>query len=197
MPISVTSELRLTSGAISANEILADVERIKGAFKIYTSSTLNSTAVNYFSDGQIVYVSDSGSLYKATVTPANYIDTFEDTVSFSQFSFDSGSFVSASFDGVATLTLFGQEVEGSNRVSMSVDLSALTGSGGGGGGSGDITAVFTSDEGITGGQSSGNVILELDPGDGITVNSNGINVNTGSAHFVGGVQKVEIDGDIF
>lgn len=197
MPISVTSELRLTSGAISANEILADVERIKGAFKIYTSSTLNSTSVNYFSDGQIVYVSDSGSLYKATVTPANYIDTFEDTVSFSQFSFDSGSFVSASFDGVATLTLFGQEVEGSNRVSMSVDLSALTGSGGGGGGSGDITAVFTSDEGITGGQSSGNVILELDPGDGITVNSNGINVSTGSNHFIGGVQKVEIDGDTF
>jgi hypothetical protein len=79
---------------------------------------------------------------------------------------------------------------------MSVDLSALTGSGGGGG-SGDITAVFTSDQGITGGASSGNVVLELDPGDGITVNSNGINVSTGSNHFIGGVQKVEIDGDTF
>ena len=80
---------------------------------------------------------------------------------------------------------------------MSVDLSALTGSGGGGGGSGDITAVFTSDEGIKGGASSGNVVLELDPGDGIVLNSSGINVSTGSTHFVSGVQKVEIDGETF
>jgi hypothetical protein len=78
---------------------------------------------------------------------------------------------------------------------MSIDLSSLEGGGGGGGG--DITAVFTSDEGITGGASSGNVVLELDPGDGIVLNSSGINVSTGSAHFVSGVQKVEIDGETF
>ena len=60
---------------------------------------MNSTSVNYFSNGQIVYAQDSGSLFKATVTPANYIDTFEDTVAFKEFSFNSGSFVSASFDG--------------------------------------------------------------------------------------------------
>ena len=125
------------------------------------------------------------------------LHTFEDTVTFAEFSFNSGSFTSASFDGTATLTLFGQNLEGSDQVSMSVDLSALTGSGGGGGGSGDITAVFTSDEGITGGASSGNVVLELDPGDGIVLNSSGINVSTGSTHFVSGVQKVEIDGDTF
>ena len=77
---------------------------------------------------------------------------------------------------------------------MSVDLSSL--SGGGGGGSGDITAVFTSDEGITGGASSGNVVLELDPGDGIVVNSNGINVSTGSNHFTEGVQKINLDGGL-
>ena len=51
------------------------------------------------------------------------------------FSYITGSFVSASFDGVKTLTLFGQELSGSDQISMSVDLSALTGSGGGGGGS--------------------------------------------------------------
>lgn len=196
MPISVSSKLQLNSTAIAANDVLADIERIKGAFKIYTSTTLNSTSVNYFTDGQIVYVSDSGSLYKANVTLADYISTFEDTVSFSQFSFDSGSFVSASFDsGSSVLTFFGEELVGSTQVSMSVDLSALEG--GGGGGSGDITAVFTSDEGITGGASSGNVVLELQAGDGIALNSSGINVSTGSTHFVGGVQKVEIDGDTF
>ena len=176
---------------------LLNVDFVKGAFKIYASSDLVGISPNLFSDNQIIYVQDSGSLYKADVVPANFIDTFEDTVSFSQFSFNSGSFTSASFDGTATLTLFGQNLEGSDQVSMSVDLSALTGSGGGGGGSGDITAVFTSDEGITGGASSGNVVLELDPGDGIVLNSSGINVSTGSTHFVSGVQKVEIDGDTF
>ena len=37
---------------------------------------------------------------------------------------------------------FGQDIENSTRVSMSIDLSSLTGSGGGGGGSGDIAALF-------------------------------------------------------
>jgi len=193
MPISVSSKLQLNSAAIAANDVFADIQRIKGAFKIYTSTVMNSTSVNHFSDGQIVYVEDSGSLYKANVTLADYVSTFEDTVSFSQFSFDSGSFTSASFDtGTSVLTFFGQNLVGSPQTSMSIDLSSLEGGGGGGGG--DITAVFTSDEGITGGASSGNVVLELDPGDGIVLNSSGINVSTGSAHFVSGVQKVEIDG---
>lgn len=196
MPLNVTTNLQLSSGAIAAGEVLANVDRIKGAFKVLTSTTLNASSVSQFSDGQIVYVSDSGSLYKANITLADYINTFEDTVSFSQFSFNSGSFVSASFDsGSSVLTFFGEELAGSTQVSMSVDLSALEG--GGGGGSGDITAVFTSDEGITGGASSGNVVLELQAGDGIALNSSGINVSTGSTHFVGGVQKVEIDGDTF
>jgi len=191
---SFSSKLQLSSTAQTNNIVLADIDRIKGAFKIYTSSELSSTSVNYFSDGQIVYVSDSGSLYKATVTAANFIDTFTDSVSFSAFSFNSGSFVSASFDsGTSTLTLFGEVVDGSIRVSSSIDLSSLSGGGGGGG---DITAVFTSDEGIRGGASSGNVVLELDPGDGITVNSRGINLSTGSVHFTEGVQKVNLDGGV-
>ena len=190
-------EVGLNDSAKAGNIILAEVELIKGAFKIYTSADAEATSPNYFTDGQIIYLSDSASLYTANVTLANPPFSFTDSVSFSQFSFDSGSFVSASFDGTHTLTLFGQNIDGSTRISQSVDLSALTGSGGGGGGSGDITAVFTSDEGITGGASSGNVVLELDPGDGIVLNSNGINVSTGSTHFVSGVQKVEIDGDTF
>ena len=194
----IGERLGLTSAvSASGTTALLNVDFVKGAFKVYESKTLVGISPNLFSDNQIIYVEDSGSLYKADVVPADFISQFEDTVSFSAFSFNSGSFTSASFDGTATLTLFGEDVPGSTRVSMSVDLGALTGSGGGGGGSGDITAVFTSDEGITGGASSGNVVLELDPGDGIVLNSNGINVNTGSSHFVGGVQKVEIDGETF
>ena len=190
---SFDSKVRISADGLSNNIVLADIDNIKGAFKIYTSADAEATSPNYFSDGQIIYLSDSASLYRANVTLANPPISFTDSVSFSQFSFDSGSFVSASFDSSSsTLTLFGQDINGSTRVSQSIDLSSLAG--GGGGGSGDITAVFTSDEGITGGQSSGNVVLELDPGDGITVSSRGINVNTGSAHFVGGVQKITIDG---
>ena len=192
---SYSSKLQLSSTAQSSNIVLADIDKIKGAFKVYTSTALNSESVNYFADGQIVYVEDSGSLYKANVSPANPPTTFVDSVIFTAFSFNSGSFVSASFNtSTSALTLFGENVVGSTRVSQSIDLSSLEGGGGGGGG--DITAVFTSDEGIKGGASSGNVVLELDPGDGIVLNSSGINVSTGSTHFTEGVQKINLDGGL-
>ena len=192
---SYNSKLQLSSAAVSGNVVLMDIGPIKGAFAVYTSTELNSKSVNYFSDGQLVYVEDSGSLYKANVSLANPPTTFTDTVAFSQFSFDSGSFVSASFNSSSsTLTLFGQDIDGSTRVSQSIDLSSLEGGGGGGGG--DITAVFTSDEGITGGASSGNVVLELTAGNGVQLNSSGINVNTGSTHFVEAVQKINLDGGL-
>lgn len=191
---SISSKLSLTSAAITANTALSDVDYIRGAFKVYSSSDLSGISPNYFSDGQIIYVEDSGSLYKANVQIADFISVFEDSVSFSAWSFDSGSFVSASYnEATAQLTFFGQNIEGSNRVSMSVDLSSLTGSGGGG--SGDITAVFAGD-GLSGGASSGTAILEVDAGNGISL-VGGVSIDTGSGHFVGGVQKVEIDGETF
>ena len=194
---SFSSILKLTDAATGSNVVLADIDNIKGAFKSYASaSTMNSTSVNYFSNGQIVYAQDSGSLFKATVTPANYIDTFEDTVAFSEFSFNSGSFVSASFDGVKMLTFFGEVVEGSDRISMSVDLSELTGAGGGGGGSGDITRV-SAGTGILGGGPSGDVVVSFDSGSvaglGLSASAGTLLVNTGSSHFTNGVGE-QLDG---
>ena len=194
---SFSSILKLSDAATGSNVVLADIDRIKGAFKSYASaSTMNSTSVNYFSNGQIVYAQDSGSLFKATVTPANYIDTFEDTVAFSEFSFNSGSFVSASFDGVKMLTFFGEVVEGSDRISMSVDLSELTGSGGGGGGSGDITRV-SAGTGILGGGPSGDVVVSFDSGSvaglGLSASDGTLLINTGSSHFTDGVGE-QLDG---
>ena len=191
---SFSSIVKLNNAATGSNVVLADVQRIKGAFKTYVSaSVMNATSVNYFSDKQILWVEDSGSLFQATVTPANYIDTFADTVAFKPFSYITGSFVSASYNSsTAHLTFFGQELSGSDQISMSVDLSELTGSGGGGGGSGDITAVFAGD-GLTGGASSGNATLEVDAGSGITL-TGGVSIDTGSVHFTAGGQKTNLDG---
>ena len=198
---SFSSILKLTNAATGSNIVLADVQRIKGAFKTYVSaSTMNATSVNYFSDKQILWVEDSGSLFQATVTPADYIETFNDTVTFKPFSYITGSFVSASFDGVKTLTFFGQDLSGSDQFSMSVDLSELTGSGGGGGGSGDITRV-TAGTGILGGGPSGDVVVSFDSGSvaglGLTTGSGQLLVDTGSTHFQGGVQATELDGSEF
>ena len=67
---SFSSRVQLTNAPTGSNIVLADVQRIKGAFKTYVSaSTMNSTSVNYFSDKQILWVEDSGSLFQATVTP--------------------------------------------------------------------------------------------------------------------------------
>ena len=193
---SFSSKVQLSNAATGSNIVLADVDGIKGAFKVYTSTVLNATSVNYFSDGQIVYVSDSGSLFKATVTPANPPSSFVDSVAFTEFSFNSGSFVSASFDGIKMLTFFGEDVDGSTRISMSVDLSELTGSGGGGGGSGDITRV-TAGTGVLGGGPSGDVIVSFDSGSvaglGLSASDGTLLINTGSSHFTDGVGS-QLDG---
>lgn len=182
---SISSKITLTSAASSSGLAVADIDLIKGAFyTVDAYADLDDIPSDRISDKQIVWVEDASATYQATITPANPPVTFVDTITWSEF------------------TGFGS---------------------GGGGGSGDITAVVASD-GLIGGSFSGTATLRVGQGDGIvtgsdsisvrahdgivvdsngvsvsgslgiSVSSSGVSLNTGSGHFTGGVQKVEIDG---
>ena len=151
MPL-FSSQLQLNSAASASGTALADITAIKGAFKVYdTYDDMTNTPVSLVSNNQIVWCQELESVFQATVTLADYITTFTDTVTW------------AEFDGF----------------------------GGGGSGTGDITAVL-SGNGLVGGTTSGIANLSVGEGDGITVSANAVSVNTGSAHFEDGVEKVVI-----
>ena len=86
MPL-FSSQLSLNSAASASGTPLADITAIKGAFKVYpTYEGLTSVPVSLVSDKQIVWVEDAQSLYQATVTLADYIVAFTDSVSWAEFS---------------------------------------------------------------------------------------------------------------
>lgn len=85
-----------------------------GAFQVYpTYDDLIAVYANYFTNGQIVYVVDTNTLYQAEVTYADMITTFTDIVSWEvyQFSPVSGSvqasngIISSYSNNTTTLTL--------------------------------------------------------------------------------------------
>jgi hypothetical protein len=90
MPL-FSDQLQLNSAASASGTALADIAAIKGAFKVYPSyEGLTSVPVSLVSDKQIVWVEDAQSLYQATVTLADYIVAFTDSVSWAEFSFSAG-----------------------------------------------------------------------------------------------------------
>ena len=85
-----------------------------GLFRTY--STLNSlllSSITNFSDGQLVYIIDINSVYQASITYADMITTFTDTIVWNSYTFaigdssvNAGNGLSKSVEsGVTTLTL--------------------------------------------------------------------------------------------
>jgi len=193
MPL-FTSKLELTSAASGSGTALADVGFIRGAFRtVADTGTMNGIPVSQISDGQIIWVEGESATYQATVTPADYVNTFEDTVSWSTFSgFGSGGGGGASNIGELTDVTTGSLANGQvlqwNSSTSKWEASNVSGTG-------DISAVFAGD-GLSGGGSAGSVSLDVDPGLGMQLTTDGITLNTGSNHFINAISALA-DKNIF
>ena len=191
MPIA-GDQFQLNSSAKTAGNIaMADVQLIKGAFKYYaTAAEMNALDPALFSTGQIIWVEDSGSLFKATVTLADYITVFEDSVSFAPFAFpSSGSggggtpaspsnsiqFNNGGSFGGSSNFLFNNSTSAA-QISGSLELNANT--------SNDIFLIKSGSTSIAKVDTAGNFILVERTGSTPTAVEGGI-MYSGSAFYVG------------
>ena len=95
----VVTEIRISgSGApltiVNSNTASIEIKspyEVGGLFRIYENYTnLIESPVNYFTDGQIVYVKDTNTLYQSTITYADFVNTFTDTLDWNVYTFAIG-----------------------------------------------------------------------------------------------------------
>lgn len=190
MPL-FSSKLELTSAASGSGTALADVDFIRGAFRtLADTGSMNGIPVSQVSDGQIVWIESESATYQATVTPADYINTFEDTVSWSEFTgFGSGGGGASNLGDLAdvvTSSLDDGDVLAWNNSNSRWEPTNVSGTG-------DIGGVIAGD-GLTGGGTQGTVSLDVDPGLGMELTSAGVQLDTGSVHFTNALAGIHTAG---
>ncbi|MGY8866087.1 MAG: hypothetical protein ACKVJK_10690 [Methylophagaceae bacterium] len=189
MPL-FSSKLELTTAAKNAGTALADISYLKGSFYTVADLTaLNAIPVTRCSDKQVVWVEGESKTYQATVTLADYVSTFTDSVAWSQFTgFGSagggGSSTVGNLSDVTTGSLANGQVLQWNSSTNKWEASNVSGTG-------DISAVFAGD-GLTGGGTAGSVSLDISAGSAINLAGGTVNVNTSSAHFITAVQNLDV-----
>ena len=196
MAVTAT-DIYIRSGSTGA---FTKIDFVQGGW-ITVPSASNMIALSHtrVAEGQIVYVQHENALYKgsffeAFVTPG--YSGFSNSQSFAPFSWPGGG-------GGGGATTLG----GLNNVSSSADsasngnvlqynASAGVWEASNVAGTGDISAVFAGD-GLSGGGSAGSVVLDVDAGNGIVLNTEGVSLDTGSAHFTTPIDARTVSPSVF
>ena len=112
----VASQFEFSGSGVKINTINTNTASINipsgyeesGLFRTYsTYNTLLSSSVSNFSEGQIVYVVSTNTLYQADITYADMITTFTDTIVWNSYTFTIGDSSINSGDGLSKSVLSG------------------------------------------------------------------------------------------
>ena len=105
----VSTEIRLSGSVATVDVINSNTAsiyikspyEIGGLFRTYeTFSELNSVSVSFFSQGQIVYIVETNSLYQANITYADFVTIFSDSITWNPFVFQAGDSSVVNGDGL-------------------------------------------------------------------------------------------------
>ena len=175
------------------------IEYVQGGWiTLPSASDMIALDPSRVAEGQIVYVQHENELYKgsffeAFVTPG--YSGFSNSQSFASFSWPgSGGGGATTLGGLTNVSSSANSASNGNVLMYNASAGVWEPSNVAG--TGDISAVFAGD-GLSGGGTAGSVSLDVDPGNGIKIDTEGVSLDTGSAHFTNAVDARAVSPSIF